>query len=139
MFSFQHQYFYNFKIKFYKMQIKKNTILQKLFEPRNIAILVYFRIFFGAVMLWEVFRYLEHDWISRYWIEPTFQITYYGFDWLKPWPGDGMYFHFIAMGILAVCIMIGFKYRISTILFFFAFSYMFLLEQSRHPVDLSSS
>ncbi len=43
-----------------------------------------------------------------------------------------MYFHFIAMGILSVCIMIGFKYRISTILFFFAFSYMFLLEQSRY-------
>ncbi len=114
------------------MQIKKNTILQKLFEPSNIAILVYFRIIFGAVMLWEVFRYFEHDWIDKYWIEPTFHFTYYGFDWLRPWPGDGMIFHFIAMGILSVCIMIGFKYRISTILFFFAFSYMFLLEQSRY-------
>ena len=106
----------------YQKQIKKNTILQKLFEPRNIAILVYFRIFFGAVMLWEVFRYFDHNWISRYWIEPTSYFTYYGFDWVKPWPGDGMYFHFIAMGILAVFIMIGFKYRISTILFFFASS-----------------
>ena len=114
------------------MQIKKNTILQKLFEPSDIAILVYFRIIFGAIMLWEVFRYFDHDWIYRYWIELTYHFTYYGFDWVKPWPGDGMYFHFIAMGILAVCIMIGFKYRISTILFFFAFSYMFLLEQSRY-------
>ncbi len=110
----------------------KNTILQKLFEPSDIAILVYFRIIFGAIMLWEVFRYFEHDWIDKYWIEPTFHFTYYGFDWLRPWPGDGMYFHFIAMGILSVCIMIGFKYRISTILFFFAFSYMFLLEESRY-------
>jgi len=104
----------------------KNPILQKLFEPSDIAILVYFRIVFGAVMLWEVFRYFENDWISYYWIEPTFHFTYYGFDWLSPWPGDGMYLHFIAMGILSVCIMVGFKYRISTILFFFAFSYMFL-------------
>lgn len=110
----------------------KNTILQKLFEPSDIAILVYFRIIFGAIMLWEVFRYFEHDWIDKYWIEPTFHFTYYGFDWLRPWPGDGMYFHFIAIGILSVCIMIGFKYRISTILFFFAFSYMFLLEESRY-------
>jgi len=114
------------------MKITKNTILQKLFVPSDISILVYFRIIFGAVMLWEVFRYFEHDWIDKYWIEPTFHFTYYGFDWLRPWPGDGMYFHFIAMGILSVCIMIGFKYRISTILFFFAFSYMFLLEESRY-------
>jgi len=110
----------------------KITILQKLFVPSDISILVYFRIIFGAVMLWEVFRYFEHDWIDKYWIEPTFHFTYYGFDWLRPWPGDGMYFHFIAMGILSIFIMIGFKYRISTILFFFAFSYMFLLEESRY-------
>jgi len=110
----------------------KTSIYQKLFEPSDIAILVYFRIAFGAIMLWEVFRYFDHDWIYDYWIEPTFHFTYYGFDWLSPWPGDGMYFHFMAMGILAICIMIGFKYRISTILFFFAFSFMFLIEQARY-------
>lgn len=110
----------------------KNSILQKLFDPTDIAILVYFRIIFGAIMLWEVFRYFDHNWIYKYWIEPTFHFTYYGFEWVKPWPGDGMYFHFIAMGILSVCIIIGFKYKIATILFFFAFSYMFLLEQARY-------
>ena len=110
----------------------ENTVLKKLFEPSDIAILVFFRIIFGAIMLWEVIRYFQYDWIYIYWIQPTFQFSYYGFEWLKPWPGDGMYFHFIAMGILSVCIMIGFKYRISTILFFFAFSYMFLLDQTRY-------
>ena len=114
------------------MRITKNSILQKLFEPSDIAILVYFRIIFGAIMLWEVFRYFDHGWINSYWIEPIFHFTYYGFDWVKPWPGDWMYFHFIVMGILSIYIMIGFKYRISTILFFFAFSYMFLLEQARY-------
>ncbi len=129
---------FNYDVKFVdllgigKSTVFSASIFHKLLEPSDIAILVYFRIIFGAVMLWEVFRYFENDWISNYWIEPTFHFTYYGFDWLKPWPGDGMYFHFIAMGILSVCIMIGFKYRISTILFFFAFSYMFLLEQSRY-------
>ena len=110
----------------------KITISQKLFEQSDIAILVYFRIVFGAIMLWEVFRYFDHDWIYKYWIEPTFHFTYYGFDWIKPLPGDAMYLHFIVMGILSVCIIIGFKYRIATILFFFAFSYMFLVEQSRY-------
>ena len=110
----------------------KNQILQKLFEPSDIAILVYFRIIFGAVMLWEGLRYFQHDWIAKYWIDPEFNFQYYGFEWLSPWPGDGMYLHFVAMGILSICIMVGFKYRISAILFFFAFSYMFVLEQSRY-------
>ena len=114
------------------MNTAKTTILQKLFEPRDIAILVYFRIIFGAVMLWEVFRYFEHDWISRYWIDPIFHFTYYGFDWVKPWPGDLMYVHFAAMGVLSVCIMVGFKYRICAILFFLAFSQIFFSEQSRY-------
>ena len=112
--------------------VPKITISQKLFEPSDVAILVYFRIIFGAVMLWEVFRYLGNDWIYKYWIEPTFHLTYYGFDWIKPLPGDAMYLHFIVMCILSVFIIIGFKYRISTILFFIAFSYMFLVEQSRY-------
>jgi len=110
----------------------KNLILQKLFEPSDVASLVYFRIIFGAIMLWEVYRYFDHDWIPIYWIEPVFHFTYYGFDWIRPLPGDAMYLHFIVMGILSVCIIIGFKYRIATILFFFAFSYMFLVEQSRY-------
>jgi hypothetical protein len=112
--------------------MSKISISQKLFESSDIAILVYFRIIFGAIMLWEVFRYFDHDWIYDYWIEPTFHFTYYGFDWIKPLPGDAMYLHFIVMGILSVFIMVGFKYRVSTILFFIAFSYMFLVEQSRY-------
>ena len=43
-----------------------------------------------------------------------------------------MYYHFIMLGILAIFIGIGFLYRISTIVFFLAFSYIFLLDQARY-------
>jgi len=98
-----------------KNQIK---LQNRLFSPIDISLLVYFRIIFGAIMLWEVFRYFDHNWIDRYWIEPPFHFSYYGFDWVYPWPGDLMYLHFVVLGILASFIMIGFKYRISAILFF---------------------
>ena len=107
-------------------------VLKKLFEPSDIAILVYFRIVFGAIMLWEVYRYFVNKLIFKYWIDPVFNFTYYGFDWLKPLPGDGMYYLFLVIGILSIFIMVGFKYRISTILFFFAFTYMFLIDQTRY-------
>ncbi len=83
-------------------------------------------------MVWEVWRYFAHDWISRYWIDPVFHFTYYGFGWVQPWAGSGMYLHMLALGILAVFIVAGLWYRISTALFFIGFTYMFLLEQARY-------
>ena len=111
---------------------RRQGLLARLFAPVDIASLAFFRIAFGAVMLWEVWRYFNYGWISRYYIEPGFHFTYFGFDWVKPWPGDGMYYHFFALGLLAACIMAGFLYRLSATLFFLGFSYVFLLEQARY-------
>jgi hypothetical protein len=83
-------------------------------------------------MLWEVWRYFSKGWIRRYWIDPILNFTYYGFDWVKPLPGIGMYLVFAALGILSVFILIGFRYRISAVLFFLGFTYTFLLEQARY-------
>ena len=104
----------------------------KLFEPRDITSLVFFRIAFGIIMLWEVYRYFSHGWIERYFIAPKFNFTYEFFDWVKPWPGEGMYLHFYLLGILSVLIALGFFYRIASVLFFLAFTYVFLLEQARY-------
>jgi len=43
-----------------------------------------------------------------------------------------MYIHFIVLGVLALFITIGLFYRASTVLFFLAFSYVFLLDQARY-------
>jgi vitamin K-dependent gamma-carboxylase len=114
----------------------QNNLLQRLsvslFKPVDISFLVFFRIVFGAIMLWEVYRYLTHAWISRYYIEPIIYFTYYGFSWVRPWPGRGMYFHFYALGVLTVCILVGFFYRIAATLFFLGFTYIFLLDQTRY-------
>lgn len=104
----------------------------RLFASVDIAALVYFRIAFGALMLWEVIRYFENGWITRYYVEPSFHFTYYGFDWVRPWPGSGMYIHFVVLGVLAICIMLGLFYRVSTILFFFGITYVFLLDQTQY-------
>ena len=74
-----------------------------LFQPIDISFLVFFRILFGGITLWETYRYFTHDWITRYYVEPAFTFTYYGFSWVKPWPGSGMYLHFIVLGVAAAC------------------------------------
>ena len=103
-----------------------------LFKPVDISFLVFFRIVFGGIMLWEVYRYFTYGWIARYFVEPAVNFTYYGFSWVKPWPGRGMYIHFFVLGLAAACVMVGFLYRIAAPVFFLAFTYFFLLDQTRY-------
>ena len=102
----------------------------RLFGPVDIASLVCFRIFFGVLMLVEVFRYLPR--IPRYYFEPEFHFTYFGFDWVQPWPAEWMYVHFGVMGLAAVLVTIGLFYRAAAAVFFVGLSYVFLVEQARY-------
>ena len=106
------------------------TLAERLFAPVDIASLVYFRILFGAILLIDVVLYFHNRWIAMEFIRPRFHFTYYGFSWLHPLPGNGMYWLFGALGVLAVFLLIGFAYRLSAILFFLGFTYVFLLEEA---------
>jgi vitamin K-dependent gamma-carboxylase len=109
------------------------TRLQKrAFEPVDIASLVFFRIAFGLLMILEVGRYFVHHWIATQWLEPRFLFKYYGFEWIRPWPGIGLYIHWAALGVFALLIAIGFLYRISAAFFFVSYTYFFLLDEARY-------
>lgn len=103
-----------------------------LFEPVDISFLVFFRVVFGAILVWEVYRYFTRGWIGRYFVEPVVNFTYYGFSWVKPWPGRGMYIHFFVLGLAAACVMVGFLYRFAAPVLFVTFTYFFLLDQTRY-------
>ncbi|MBC7872098.1 MAG: HTTM domain-containing protein [Chitinophagaceae bacterium] len=102
------------------------------FSPIPITPFAYMRFFFGAIMLWEVWRYFHHNWVYTYYMRPTIYFSYYGMDWLRPLPGNGMITLFIGLGLLAFCIMIGLFYRLTMPLFFLGFTYVFLLDQSNY-------
>jgi vitamin K-dependent gamma-carboxylase-like protein len=108
----------------------RGAFLARLFAPVDIASLVFFRIAFGTLLAFEVLSFFHHGWIQGSYIDPLYHFTYYGFEWVRPWPGIGMYIHFIVLGVLAICIAIGLWYRVSTVLFFLGFTYVFLLEQA---------
>ncbi len=106
--------------------------MARLFEPVDGASLAVFRILFGLIMAWEVWRYASAGWIATHFLDPEWRFPYPGFAWVTPWPGDGMYWHFAAMGVLAVLIALGLFYRLATALFAIAFAYVFLLDQARY-------
>jgi hypothetical protein len=109
-----------------------HQLKNKLHEPVDNSFLIVFRITFGLIMLWDIIRYWSNGWVDKLYIKPHIMFKYYGFEWVHAWPGDGMIIHFAALALLALFITIGFLYRISIVLFFFGFSYVFLLDQANY-------
>lgn len=104
--------------------------IRYLREPEDGASLAFFRVCFGSIMLWEVFRYWSGGRIPRYYIEPGFLFSFVPF--IKPWGGTGMYWHFGLLGVLAVLIAVGLFYRVAAALFCVAFTFVFLLDKAQY-------
>lgn len=115
-----------------------NIILEKftdfLFRPIPIHSLVFTRIAFGLLMVYQNSKYLfsNHRYIERYFLESDFHFKYYGFEWVKELPGNGMYYCFIILLFLAVLITIGLFYRAAIISYTLLFTYVFLIEKMRY-------
>jgi len=104
----------------------------RLFSPVSIGVLVYFRIAFGAIMCWEIWRYISKGWIARYYIDPVFHFSYFPIELPGPLPGTGMYRFFLCMGLLAIMFTVGLFYRVSSVLLFVGFSYWFMLDETNY-------
>src|ERR1700693_4955052 len=104
----------------------------RAFAPVDIASLVFFRVTFGLLMVWEVCRYFRNESIYHFWLEPKFLFKYYGFSWVHPWPGNWLYIHWAVLGVLALFVAFGFLYRISAALMFLSYAYFFLLDEARY-------
>lgn len=107
-------------------------LAERLFVQVDNTWMVVFRILFGLIAGWEVYRYFSNGWIVRYWVAPTQHFTYYGFDWVRPLPPQGMVLLWVTLGVLAVGITLGVFYRFSAALFCLGFAYSFLLEATRY-------
>lgn len=111
---------------------ESSSLLSKLFAPVDNASLTLYRIGWGCVVTTWAWDYLTSGRVRMLYVEPQFHFTYRYFDWVHPWPGIGMYLHFIALILLGVAITLGFRYRLASFLFAIGFTYVFLLEQTNY-------
>lgn len=109
-----------------------DRLIERSRQPIDTASLAVFRILFGLIALVEVGRYFAHDWIRRYWEEPTFHFHYVGWGWVAPLPPPGMVLLWVLLGVAALAIMLGAFYRVATVVFAVAFGYSFLVETARY-------
>ncbi len=101
-------------------------------DPVSPASAAAFRIIFGLVGLFAVVRFAANGWISELYIQPTHHFTYYGFSWVQPWPGWGMYLHFALLGLASLGVALGYRYRLSITAFFLLFTYVELIDKTTY-------
>lgn len=82
-----------------------------LFKQIDNSPLIIFRIIFGLLIALESFGAIFTGWVTRTLVEPKFTFNFIGLDFLQPLPGNGMYFYFAVMGVFAVMVMVGYKYK----------------------------
>jgi len=104
------------------MKDKIKILLQPI-DPSAVGL---FRICFGLSLLVYVFG--EGRFIPYNYLIPKFHFSYPYLDFIKPWPGDGMYWHFAVMAIAAIGITLGLFYRFCIILFFCSYTSVFFMD-----------
>lgn len=108
------------------------SLAKRLAVPVDAAWLGFLRVAFGLVIAWEVWRYFEHGWIERYYQDPILYFTYWPFDFVAPWPGTGMVWHFLALALAGLLVAAGLYYRVAAPALFVLFTYIFLLDKARY-------
>lgn len=103
--------------------------LQRLFQPIDIAPLVFFRIVGMGLITAEILG----EWASAYrdpYLQPDFHFTYVLTPWLEPWPAPGVHVHFALNALFGAAVTLGLFYRVSTIGLFIGTGLLFLMEKS---------
>ena len=101
-------------------------------EPVSSASAATFRVVFGLLGIIAVVRFAANGWISGLYIEPAHHLSYFGFGWVQPWPGWGMYLHFALMGLSALGVALGYRYRLCIVAFFLLFTYVELIDRTTY-------
>ncbi|TGV01770.1 HTTM domain-containing protein [Flavivirga rizhaonensis] len=103
-----------------------------LFKNIDNSALIVFRIIFGLLCFLESAGAIFTGWIRKTLVEPEFTFSFIGFEWLQPLPGGGMYYYYAIMGLFALFIMVGYKYRLSALCFALMWAATYLMQKSSY-------
>ena len=104
--------------------------LQSLSAPVSSISLGIFRISFGALILLSTIRFIALGWIEEQILQPKIHFQYYGFEWITVPTAFYVYLLYSVLILASFCVMIGYKFRIMSILLFLAFTYTELWDIS---------
>lgn len=106
--------------------------LESLSRPVDAANLALFRILFGTLMAWEIWRFFDHGWIDTHFVEPELHFSYWPFEWVQPLPEPWTTVGFAVVGISGALVGLGLFYRVSAVVLAIGLSWIFLMERARY-------
>ncbi|WP_299128464.1 HTTM domain-containing protein [uncultured Winogradskyella sp.] len=106
-----------------------NSIITYLKQPVKAAPLAVFRVLFGCLMCFGTIRFMSGNWVETYYIEPIFHFKYYGLTFIKSL-GQYTYILYGITLLSSIGIALGYRYRLSCLLFFLSFTYCELIDKT---------
>ncbi|HKQ69693.1 MAG TPA: HTTM domain-containing protein [Polyangiaceae bacterium] len=101
-------------------------------KPVDAASLAMFRGLIGAVMCASTARFVAKGWVRALYVDPSFHFTYAPFRFVRPWPLLGMYAHFAVLFASAASLALGYRARLSALVFMLAFTYVELIDKASY-------
>jgi len=83
-------------------------------------------------MLAESWGAILTGWVHKNLIEPQFTFSFMDFGWLQPLPGFGMYVYFFVMGLAALGVALGWRYRTSAIALALLWSGAYFMQKTSY-------
>ncbi|MEP1487959.1 MAG: HTTM domain-containing protein [Algibacter sp.] len=103
-----------------------------LFKYIDNSSLIIFRIIFGLLCFLESVGAIFTGWVKKTLIDPQFTFNFIGLEWLQPLPNNGMYIYYLIMGIFALFVMIGYKYRFGIIGFTILWAGTYFMQKASY-------
>ncbi len=103
-----------------------------LFQQESNAPLELFRIAFGFLMLAEAWGAIATGWVTETFVDVNYTFPFFGFGWTQFMLGTPMYFFFIVMGIFAIGVMLGYKYKWSILGLAILWSLSYLMQKTHY-------
>ncbi|WP_344786987.1 HTTM domain-containing protein [Postechiella marina] len=107
-------------------------ITKWLFKHTDNSSLIVFRIIFGLLCFLESVGAILTGWVNTTLVSPKFTFNFIGLEWLQPLPGNGMYFYYLIMGIFALLVMFGYKYRLGIIGFTLLWAGTYFMQKASY-------
>lgn len=105
-----------------------NHYFRKSTHAAPIAI---YRMAIGLMLFISIVRFWAKGWIADLYIKPLHFFSFYGFEFIRPL-GSYTYLLFFVCAVAALLVAIGLFYRPASIVLFFSFTYIELMDRSTY-------
>jgi vitamin K-dependent gamma-carboxylase len=109
-----------------------DRLKRALIAPVDSASLGVFRVGFGSLLAWEVWRAFDGNLIRADYDLPRYLFRWWLFEWVRPFPGPWLYVAFAVLGVAAAMLAAGLFTRVAAAVTCAGISYWFLLDKTNY-------